>query len=133
MDDTIATRRLALAGGGHVVIRLGRPRRSGRDWVCAFEIRHGRVRQLERARGVDSLQALQMAIEGARVRIADAGHRLVGTWANYPAGLPRFMPYLFGAVAAGELDAAVDALVARQAKRGRRATGRGRGATASAS
>lgn len=74
----IATRQLRTAStpSRSVVVRLFAPQQEGNNWSCVFEIATDRTEQT-RAFGVDSMQALQMAIEGIRVTLQSLPEPLV--------------------------------------------------------
>ncbi len=95
----IAERLLSVVGEPDrtLVVRIGQPRPSDPEgWACEFA-----VVGLEGAAGVvygvDSLQALQNAVEAARVALRSS--RLVCTWAGGvpgEVGLPRSVPTFEG-------------------------------------
>ena len=63
----IAERVLSIEGSGETVsVRLGEPLPypDGQDWYCPYEVVHGEQRMVRFAAGVDSLQALQLALIG---------------------------------------------------------------------
>jgi hypothetical protein len=85
LGSVIAVRRLRLRGTRRpVIIRLGKPRRTGHDWLAPFEIRDLNGSQVHYSYGVDPLQALILALEGIRVRLDKSRPRL--TWVGGPAG-----------------------------------------------
>jgi hypothetical protein len=99
----IAERRLAVVGepGREIVIVVGKPRLDPDptgDWRCSSLVEGLPEARRRYAHGIDSLQALQMAIEAARAAIGAAG--LVCT---YPGGepgdlgIPRTIPTFGGA------------------------------------
>jgi len=101
--NPIAERHLAVVGepDREVVIVVGKPRLDPDptgDWMCPYLVvglPHARRRY---AHGIDSLQALQMAIEAARVAIHAAG--LVCTYSGSEPGdigIPRTIPTFGGA------------------------------------
>lgn len=103
-DDTplepIAERRLSVVGepGRMVTVTIGKPmlKPSG-DWACPVDIQglHEAVR--DSAYGVDAVQALQLALEGARQTLKKSG--LAVTWCDGEpgeTGLPIVVPYIFG-------------------------------------
>ena len=59
--DPIATRALDL-GGQRVIVELGKPIQVGDDFQCAFAIRGGPREWSDHVMGVDSVQALQLAM-----------------------------------------------------------------------
>lgn len=85
LGSVVAARRLRLRGTRRpVIIRLGKPRRTGRDWLAPFEIRGLNGSQVHYSYGVDPLQALILALEGIRGRLDKSRPRL--TWLGGPAG-----------------------------------------------
>lgn len=73
-SNPIANRRYSSDSGKTVVAAIFSPRqRTSEQWTCRFRI-DGLVQAVdEDAYGVDSMQALQMALEGVRVRLRDCG------------------------------------------------------------
>jgi hypothetical protein len=65
LGQVIATRVLALGGGAQVTIRLGRPERfsDSEDYYCPYEIRGMDAQHARYAGGVDSVQALDLALK----------------------------------------------------------------------
>jgi hypothetical protein len=67
---------------GTVVLEIGVPRRvPGWDWACPVRI-VGLGRRLEKVEpvfAIDAVQAMQLAIEYARLMLAPHAHRLTGT------------------------------------------------------
>jgi hypothetical protein len=47
-----------------VTVRLGRPRRTGHDWLCPFHVSGLEDSQVQYAHGVDAIRALFSAMEG---------------------------------------------------------------------
>ncbi len=99
--NPIAVRRLSVVGepDREVVLTFGKPRRGPEPsvWRCSFLV-EGLAKPRRRvAYGVDSLQALQNAVEGARHLLHTTG--LVLTWeggAPGEIGLPRAIPSFEG-------------------------------------
>jgi hypothetical protein len=101
--NPIAERRLAVVGEPDrvLVIVVGKPRRdpdpSG-DWRCPYLVEGLPEARRRYAHGTDSLQALQMAIEAARVEIHATG--LLCSYSGGEAGdlgIPRTIPTFGGA------------------------------------
>jgi hypothetical protein len=64
------TRRDVNGGGDHtVVVRIGKPKKERRSWVCPFHISRLGSRKPFFAYGEDAVQALLMAFEGVRVTL----------------------------------------------------------------
>jgi hypothetical protein len=119
LGDVVVSRRLAVAGRPrrHLTIRFERPKRSGHDWVCWFELRGLGRRRLDRCYGVDAMQALTLAIEAARMHVERATIRVVGTFADSPGGLPRVLIARFDQAGNQELYDALDRASLRIARR----------------
>jgi hypothetical protein len=84
----VAVRRLREPGTGQVIVlRIDRPRRSGRDWVCWFELSGGVNSRIGRAYGVDGVQALFLVFRAIRKEVENRGY----SWVGLPAelGFPR--------------------------------------------
>jgi hypothetical protein len=131
--DVVVSRRLTVGGRPQrqLTVRFERPRPSGRDWVCWFELRGLGQRKLHRAYGVDSLQALTLAIEHARMLIEQRPVRVTGTFTDLPGGLPRIVIVPFGRSENEEVHRALERATMRVARRlGREGKRRSRGAAA---
>lgn len=98
-----------------VTVKLGKPRRSKEiDWECPFSITGLGIRGIQYGRGVDAVQALSMALEGARVLLERSGARL--SWsAGQPGdtGFYRFVPKFFGPKFSKRLERIIDREVER--------------------
>jgi|RhiMetdeSRZDD1v2_1073273.scaffolds.fasta_scaffold25257_2 hypothetical protein len=94
LGTPIAVRRLRKPGSRRaVLVRLGKPRRSGRDWLAPFQIRGLDSDEIQYGYGVDAVQAVISMLEGVRVTLDGSGERL--TWVGgLPAatGFPRYVP-----------------------------------------
>jgi len=95
----VARRVLTESGLGKrkVTISIGAPRRHPQvDWECPFLIDGIGDSRVQKAGGVDALQALLMAIEGVRVTLERTGRRLV--WLDPEVGpdIPRYIPTVYG-------------------------------------
>ena len=80
------------------VLRIGKPRKepSG-DWYCPYEISGIGLQGVRKARGIDGLQALLMAIEAARTTLDE--HESEWTWEGGEegeSGIPRLVPTFYG-------------------------------------
>ncbi|NBU27810.1 MAG: hypothetical protein EBS42_06245 [Caulobacteraceae bacterium] len=80
-------------GGDRVDIELFRPRPDQNDWRCDYHIRSGDQISSHYAMGVDPLQALLLAIDGAHVRMLERSREQGAalTWlggAPFDLGLP---------------------------------------------
>jgi hypothetical protein len=82
--------------GKRAEVLLGRPRRSRRgEWVCAFQFKGMQSTEIQRAFGVDALQALLNAVEGIRTTIEKQQCEL--SWAGGSgSGIPAQIPLYFG-------------------------------------
>jgi hypothetical protein len=77
-----------------VTIRIGQPRRSGRDWFAPVEIRGLGPPQTDRIYGIDALQAFLLSVEFLRIRLSTVEPPL--TWlggAPGDLGLPTQLPH----------------------------------------
>jgi hypothetical protein len=101
--NPIAERRLAVVGepDRELVIVVGKPRLDPDptgDWMCPYLVEGLPGARRRYAHGIDSLQALQMALEAARAAINAAG--LVCTYSGSEPGdigIPRTIPTFGGA------------------------------------
>ena len=104
LGTVIATRVFSVARGRDVVLRIGRPRRSGKDWLCPFRIGTFHVQY---AHGIDALQALQLALEGARIIALHWDEEL--SWFGLPdLGMTRSVPLVLPAQSVRRLNRAID-------------------------
>ena len=117
--DVVVSRRLMVAGRPRrqLTIRFERPRPSGRDWVCWFEFRGFGQRRLDRTYGVDTMQALTLAIEKARMLLEKERIRIVGAFSDSPGGLPRIVIAPFARAENEEVYRALDRATMRIARR----------------
>ena len=98
----IARRTLTEDGvtGREIVISIGlprpyRPSKNG-DWECPFLIEGIGEPKVETACGVDSLQALILAIEGVRVRLEQSGRNFFWLDPNIGVDIPPYVPTVWG-------------------------------------
>ncbi len=110
--NPIAERRFSVVGepAREVVVTIGKPRPdpSG-DWRCSFRIRGISDDRRRVARGLDALQALLLAVEGAREALAASD--LVLLWEGGEAGdtgLPRTVPQYYGLDFARKIERYID-------------------------
>jgi len=119
--DVIASRVLALDNGREVLIQVYAPKqdRSQRDteYQSRFEVRNLTEAPIKGAgRGVDSLQALQNALQELGATLKPYRTRL--TWFGAPwLGLPRAIPSGFGDEIDAEYEKAVEAVTTRVSRR----------------
>jgi len=131
LRDAIATRVLSEAGSStRYVVVLGKPRRKAdMEWECRFMVHGLPGSEPERVYGIDSFQALMLAIERIRLVLASTRRRL--QWegsidaSGSDAGFPRLVPSVFGPEFAKRVDRFID----READRVIRATRVARGNT----
>jgi hypothetical protein len=129
--NPIAERRFAVVGEPEreIVITIGKPRPESDPsvWMCSYLVEGIPKARRRIARGVDSLQALQMAIEGARYTLSASG--LVCIWHDSEPGeigLPRSVPSFEGSDFAEKIERYIDRELkkfARVAKASRSARG----------
>ena len=98
----IARRTLTEEGvtGRKIVVSIGLPRpdrlsKHG-DWECPFLIEGVGESKVETTYGVDSLQALILAIEGVRVRLEQTGRNLFWLDPNLGTDIPLYVPTVWG-------------------------------------
>lgn len=98
----IARRTLAEDGatGREIFISIGLPRpyrlsKHG-DWECPFLIEGIGEPKVETACGVDSLQALILAIEGVRVRLEQTGRNFFWLDPSMGVDIPLYVPTVYG-------------------------------------
>jgi len=107
LGTIIASRTLREADGARVTVQFGRPRRSDKDWLCPFRIVGLSNDVVHRAYGVDSLQALQLAIDAARAMVRSCGRPL--DWLGQSdLGFGRTVPGFIGQRRVDRLNRAVD-------------------------
>ena len=94
----VATRSFDKATGGIVVANVFEPKEMNpHQWGCRFEISGLPIDVAESAYGVDSMQALMMALEGIRVRLENSNVTL--TWLQgepHVLGITRPIPFAYG-------------------------------------
>lgn len=98
ISDSIAETRLHVVDQPEmtVVVRIGRPVQDpvpALEWVCELEVQGINDSEVKRVHGVDSLQALTMAIDHARKLLDDSGLAL--SWESGEpgnVGIPRMVP-----------------------------------------
>lgn len=100
-----------------VTVKLGKPRRSKKDWECPFSINGLKIRGIRFRYGVDAIQALYLALEGIGVILARSGARL--TWIGGQlgdTGFNRLVPSYFGPKFSRKLSRMIDREVERFAR-----------------
>lgn len=78
----IATRKFAVQDGGEVWVSIGVPKEDGNDFKCAFRISGLGYDAVQYAYGVDSMQALYIALilAGNTLYSSDAAKRGTLSW-----------------------------------------------------
>jgi len=115
----MAARTLTLVPSGRpVLVELDSPRRGrGAMWECGYRIRGlGRIRA-GRARGEDSLHALQLALDAVRRELEPFGSRLTWTGEAGEVGLPASVPDYFGGDFRRRMERLVQLDTEREARR----------------
>jgi hypothetical protein len=115
----IASRVLNEIGGSlrEISVSFEKPQRTPRgNWECRFLIKGLSRPQIHSVGGEDSLQALLLAVEGARVTLDKTGSRF--TWLETDpdkagTGIPRYIPMLRGP----RFEARVNLAIERESKR----------------
>jgi hypothetical protein len=118
----IAERVFELEGRPRAVrVRIGKPRRapkSGDHW-CTFEISGLPEVMRFKVWGIDSLQALQLAMRAAGELLREEGHAL--TWCGeQELGFPRTLPSFLSAAASSRLERMIDREIEKVARPPRR-------------
>src|SRR5262245_42077229 len=73
----------------HIIVRLGVPREEEpMVWMCPFQIAGVDRSRIDRALGLDAIQALVLALE--KIRIQLARHAIGATWKGGEKGDPGF-------------------------------------------
>lgn len=100
-----------------VRVSLGKPRWNGTEWECPFRIRSAGVSEVEFGRGVDSMQALTMALEGIRA-VLDRKFGALAWEEVLPddSGFQRAIPITFGGTFSRRLERLVDREVSRHVR-----------------
>ena len=120
----IAARRVFKAPNGKpVVVTLGVPQAvPGSDWGCALQITglNTTWRRPKYVFGIDSFQALHLAMQGAGVVLESAKQKLEWLGQTEDLGMPKFLPWLPKPQQA-RLEAIVERQIARWVRRAERA------------
>ena len=92
------------------VLKIGKPRKEpGGDWYCPYRISGIGFQGVRKARGIDALQALLMAIEAVRTILDE--HETKWTWEGGEegeSGIPRVVPTFYGKEFARRLGDLID-------------------------
>jgi hypothetical protein len=116
LGSVIASRVLTQMGPQlqQIIVSIGRPRRRSKaEWECPFLVDGLEGSAVQTAGGVDSMQALQMAIEGVRVNLERSGHRFVWLERETGSEIPRYVPTQYGP----RFEARLNRMIEYQAKR----------------
>jgi hypothetical protein len=100
----LGQRRLAVVGrpGRVVTVTISLPSKARVDWVCRVRIAGAGLRITRRIQGIDGLQAVQLALEFARITLAGTGLTLTidgGSPGDHELawhGFSQVVPPLFG-------------------------------------
>ncbi len=118
--NIIATRKLheSVLDGKTVLVRIGKPRKiSVTEWECAFHISNIGMHEIQFGHGIDGVQALIQAIEGARVFLEKSGKKFIWEGAEEgETGIPRYVPMFYGKDFTEHLHKMIDSEMARFAK-----------------
>jgi len=97
-----------------VTISIGAPRRHPKgDWECPYRIEGLGESKVSASGGVDSLQALILAIEGIRGALKKPGYRFVWLNEEWGAGIPGHIPTYYGP----RFESRINQVIEREAKR----------------
>lgn len=113
----IATRTLRQTSSTRIVqVQIGKPEqhKNKKEWACEFQIVGLGEDRIRSARGVDSLQALILALEGIWHSLERSGRSL--TWIGGEEGdhgVPRAVPTFFGRQFAVRIGKFVDKEIAK--------------------
>ncbi|WNG52112.1 hypothetical protein F0U60_54425 [Archangium minus] len=113
LGPLIAERTLTVAGhdDSFVHVRVGKPRKDSAtgDYFCPFSIKGLHPQRVHEAWGMDSMQALQNALQAIRIELAPHADRL--RWEGGQdgwLGFPKVIPDLFGPAFIQRLEKLVD-------------------------
>lgn len=122
-----AVRRLKVVGevDREIVITIGKPRPDPKgDWRCSFLVEGVPNERRRFARGIDPLQALQLAIESAKHTVKATG--LVCTWLDGEPGdigIPRTVPSYPGSGFSQRIERYIDRELEKFARDAKRSSG----------
>ena len=120
IDDPVIERRLSVADEPDraVIVTIGKPHPDpDGDWACTFRVDGIAGSRGTDAHGIDGLQALLNAIEGARVALSASGMSL--SWEGGEpgdTGIPRTVPMFYGRSFAEGIERYIDQQVHAFAK-----------------
>ena len=120
-ESTVAVRVLSNASGESVHVYIDRPvKEDDGGWACKYHIVGDGLDQDGAAHGIDALQALMQAIEGARVALMESIDRVL-TWPGGEPGdigIPRQVPTYVDRNTAQQIERLIDKEIAEWAERG---------------
>lgn len=118
---TIVARREYRVGRDRVVAELGTPHRASwkRDWYCAISVTYKRKKTINRAFGVDALQALMLAIQLLKVQLEGVSPRIRWDAGEAPGdvGIEKSLYGGLGFEFRKKIERKVDAAVLAEARR----------------
>jgi len=119
VKPTICSRELTEVGHGakRVIVSFERPEQvAAKEWKCSFRLEGEEIARYD-AYGVDSVQALCLALERARIILEESGRRFV--WIGGDDGdhgfrlmIPSFLGYEFAKQLEAEVTANIEAEIA---------------------
>jgi hypothetical protein len=115
----VATRQLRDAERPDVPVelRLYMPEPDGEDWSCSFEVVGLDEPISHRGYGVDALQALQIALELARLELDKSGRTLLWLGEVRGSGIYRTVAHGFGAGFGDLMDEHLNGVIDREMER----------------
>lgn len=124
----VATRKLSQVGGKQrfVIVKIGKPRKQKQgDWECPYHINGIGTQKVMYGHGIDSVQALVMALEGVRTTLEKSTKKL--SWAGgepEETGFTRFVPTFYGLKFSKHLHRLIEREILRFARLRERKRGR---------
>jgi hypothetical protein len=94
-----------------VEVTIGKPARTadGDDWACPYFVSGLGMRRVAFARGVDSVQALMLAIEATRIFLEQHMKRVSWPFGDEgDLGFPRVVPYVLGVAFSRKINDMID-------------------------
>jgi hypothetical protein len=98
-----------------IALRAPSPDPEG-DWECTYTIDGLDIPHVGSAKGIDSVQALTMALEGIRVVLERSGKSFSWEGGDGDAGFPRFVPMAFGSEFSAALNRTIDQEVVKHSE-----------------
>jgi len=112
LGTVICSRRLRVVKGqkaSYAVVRIGIPKRRGRNWACPFHVSRFGPDEPTLAYGVDSAQALIMAFVGIRVLLDSIGEWAWKVGEPGETGFPFIVPMGYGATFSRKIEQMIEA------------------------